>query len=75
MGRGPDADTSFRVRSDALVPPALAALRCALKAYLALQNMTNLADDEDLFEQLLAMPAEDFSEWLSWIDAEGSAAG
>jgi hypothetical protein len=37
--------------------------------------MTSSADDEDFFEKLLAMPAEDFSEWLSWIDAEGSAAG
>ena len=75
MGRGPDADTSLRVGPDALVPPALAAFRCALTAYLALQNMTSLADDEELFERLLAMPAEDFSEWLSWADAEGSATG
>jgi hypothetical protein len=67
--------SGFSTKRDGLVSPALGAFNYGLVAYLALQNMLNLANDYDLISRLVAMSTLDFGRWLDVIEAEGSVTG
>ncbi len=43
-----------------------------MTSYLALNNLLALANEQEVFETLLAMPSDAFDRWLDAIDREGS---
>jgi len=55
--------------------PGWAAVRYGVVAFLALHNMLAMANDESLFDRLLALPAEDFGNWLDTVEGAGSVSG
>lgn len=63
------------VAREGLGRQAWAAFRYAVVAYLALQNMLSLANDNGVFDRLLAMRPTEFRKWLDGIDSEGSVTG
>jgi len=67
--------SSFSTKHDSLVSPAWTSFRYGVVAYLALENMLGLANDNDLFDRLLAMSRDDFRLWLDRIASEGSETG
>ena len=58
-----------------LASSAQAAFHYGLVAYLALENMLNLANDTNLIRRLPTMSRGEFLRWLDAIEAEGSATG
>ena len=63
------------VAREGLGRQAWAAFRHAIVAYLALQNMLSLANDNGVFDRLLAMRPTEIRKWLDGIDSEGSVTG
>lgn len=66
---------SFPTKRDDLLTPARYAFHYGVVAFLALNNMLNLANDHGLFEHLLAMDDEAFELWLGQVEGEGSVTG
>ncbi len=63
------------VKQDWLVSPARLAFRHGITAFLALQNMLALANDQEVFDRLLGYSREQFHDWLNNIDREGLVRG
>ncbi|MBI3833996.1 MAG: hypothetical protein HY287_06665 [Planctomycetes bacterium] len=51
------------------------AFQSAIVGHIALKNMLALASDDDLDNRLPTFSPEEFKEWLSRIDKEGSVIG
>ena len=58
-----------------LLTSTRAAFHYGLVAYLALENMLNLANDHNLVDRLLHMSTTEFRSWLEAVGAEGSVTG
>ncbi len=71
----PSAGPPVSVKEEYLLPTAHYGFRCAIVGYLALKNMLALANDNDLYERLLAYSRDEFKEWLDRIDQAGSVTG
>ncbi len=52
--------------------PCEDAFRLGLTAYLALNNLLGIANEQGIFGRLLAMPYDEFTVWLRRITEEGS---
>jgi hypothetical protein len=46
-----------------------------MTSYLALNNLLALINDGELFDRLEIFSDDDFSEWLTRIDRQGSVTG
>lgn len=63
---------NYDPKRGSILSPCYSAFRYAVISYLALNNLLALANEQDVFERLLAMPRADFDRWLDDIDREGS---
>lgn len=63
------------VKQNWLVSPAWSAFRHGITAFLALQNMLAIANDQEVFERLLGYSREQFYDWLNNIEREGLVRG
>lgn len=64
--------TSFNVKQDALLIPAISTFRYQLTSFLALHNMLAVANDQKVFERLQQYTPEEFAKWLEHVEQEGA---
>ncbi len=62
-------------KKDGLSESVRSAFRYAVISYLALMNMLGVANNQSIFDRLLAMSPEDLREWIDRIHIEGSVIG
>lgn len=66
------AKLAYDVKTGSVLNPCQDAFRLGLTAYLALNNLLGIANDQGIFGRLLAMPHDEFANWLRRITEEGS---
>jgi len=66
------AKMAYDVKTGSVLNPCHDAFRLGLTAYLALNNLLGIANDQGIFGRLLAMSHEEFATWLRRITEEGS---
>ena len=62
----------YNPKVSSVLLPCHHAFRSALVSYLALNNLLAIANDNELTGKLLALPHDDFENWLDRIRHEGS---
>ena len=67
--------TEYSIKNDHLLTDSRNAFGYAIIAYLALNNLLGVADNDGLHDRLLAMDREQFRLWLNGIDREGTVTG
>ncbi len=68
-------ETGYNVKEDSVLSPCYSSFRYSVTAFLALQNMLDIANQEKIFEKLLEMQPEEFERWLNRIEQEGNVHG
>jgi hypothetical protein len=71
----PRLDLSEHERNDAGYRTAKAGLRYTVHAYVALQNMMGIMNDDGLIERLIDGNFYDLEAWLDRVQQEGSVLG
>lgn len=67
--------SAYATKKDGLWMSSFVAFRSGITAFLALNNMLALANDQDLFERLLGYSHEEVKEWFDRIADHGSVTG
>jgi len=63
---------NYNPKHDSILGTCHTAFRNAVISYLALNNLLALANDQEIFKQLLEMPSDELKRWLDRIESEGS---